>query len=106
MLRKRGEMLERPFAHLYETGRMRRLYVRGKINVAKEAVAAGSSLQPGASFRQLLGAGTPRGLQDRIAELFLLVLWITAARMAHPEAPTTLSWRDGRIHGLLSTCAA
>ena len=57
-------------------------------------------------LRQLLGAGTPRGLQDRIAELFLLVLWITAARMAHPEAPTTLSWRDGRIHGLLSTCAA
>ena len=50
-------------------------------------------------LRQLLGAGTPRGLQDRIAELFLLVFWITAARMAHPEAPTTLSWRDGRIHG-------
>ena len=106
LLRKRGEMLERPFAHLYETGRMRRLYVRGKINVQKKLLLQAAACNLALVLRQLLGAGTPRGLQDRIAELFLLVLWITAARMAHPEAPTTLSWRDGRIHGLLSTCAA
>ena len=106
LLRKRGKMLERPFAHLYETGRMRRLYVRGKINVQKKLLLQAAACNLALVLRQLLGAGTPRGLQDRIAELFLLVLWITAARMAHPEAPTTLSWRDGRIHGLLSTCAA
>ena len=85
---------------------MRRLYVRGKINVQKKLLLQAAACNLALVLRQLLGAGTPRGLQDRIAELFLLVLWITAARMAHPEAPTTLSWRDGRIHGLLSTCAA
>ena len=47
----------------------------------------------------------PREACKTASRLFLLVLWITAARMAHPEAPTTLSWRDGRIHGLLSTAA-
>jgi transposase len=29
LLRQRGERLERPSAHLYETGRMRRLHLRG-----------------------------------------------------------------------------
>jgi transposase len=33
LLRQRGERLERPFAHLYETGRMRRVYLRGHTNI-------------------------------------------------------------------------
>jgi transposase len=35
LLRRRGERLERPFAHLYETGGMRRVYLRGHINILK-----------------------------------------------------------------------
>ena len=31
--RRRGEMVERPFAHLYETGGMRRVYLRGHPNI-------------------------------------------------------------------------
>ena len=92
-------MLERPFAHMYETGRMRRLYVRGKINVQKKLLLQAAACNLALVLRQLLGAGTPRGLQDRITELFLLVFWITATRMAHPESPTPLSWCNGQIHG-------
>ena len=33
LLRLRGERLERPFAHLYETGGMRRVYLRGHTNI-------------------------------------------------------------------------
>ena len=99
LLRKRGEMLERPFAHMYETGRMRRLYVCGKINVQKKLLLQAAACNLALVLRQLLGAGTPRGLQDRITELFLLVFWITATRMAHPESPTPLSWCNGQIHG-------
>ena len=99
LLRKRGEMLERPFAHMYETGRMRRLYVRGKINVQKKLLLQAAACNLALVLRQLLGAGTLRGLQDRITELFLLVFWITATRMAHPESPTPLSWCNGQIHG-------
>ena len=32
LLRQRGERLERPCAHLYETGRMRRVHLRGHDN--------------------------------------------------------------------------
>ena len=32
LLRQRGELLERPNAHLYETGRMRRVHLRGHPN--------------------------------------------------------------------------
>jgi transposase len=35
LLRKRGEFLERPCAHLYETGALRRAHVRGHENVLK-----------------------------------------------------------------------
>ena len=33
--RQRGEQLERPNAHLYETGRLRRMHLRGHPNILK-----------------------------------------------------------------------
>jgi transposase len=33
--KRRGELVERTFAHAYETGALRRVYVRGKQNVQK-----------------------------------------------------------------------
>jgi hypothetical protein len=39
-LRRRGELLERTFAHAYETGALRRLYVRGRENVQKKLLVA------------------------------------------------------------------
>ncbi len=36
LLRRRGERVERPFAPLFETGRLRRLHVRGRENVQKK----------------------------------------------------------------------
>ena len=35
LLRRRGLMLERPFAHCYETGGMRRTHLRGRENILK-----------------------------------------------------------------------
>ena len=35
LLRQRGELVERPNAHLYETGRMRRVHLRGHPNILK-----------------------------------------------------------------------
>ena len=39
LLRQRGERLERPHAHLYETGRLRRVHLRGHANVLKRLLA-------------------------------------------------------------------
>jgi transposase len=38
LLRQRGERLERPFAHLYETGGMRRVHLRGHPNILKRVL--------------------------------------------------------------------
>ena len=38
LLRLRGERLERPFAHLYETGGMRRVHLRGHTNILKRVL--------------------------------------------------------------------
>ena len=41
LLRLRGERLERPFAHLYETGGMRRFHLRGHTNIQKRLLIHG-----------------------------------------------------------------
>ena len=38
LMRRRGELVERSFAHLYDTGGMRRVHLRGKDNIAKRAL--------------------------------------------------------------------
>ena len=70
LLRCRGELLERPFAHVYETGGMRRVHLRGHPNIRKRLLAhlAGCNLR--LLLRQMIGVGTPRSLQGRTAALF------------------------------------
>jgi len=77
LLRRRGELLERPFAHLYETGGLRRAYVRGHDNVLKRLLLHASAFNLGLWMRKLFGIGTPRGLQGRAAVLSAMfrLLW-------------------------------
>jgi transposase len=63
LLRKRGERLERPFAHLYETGGMRRTHLRGRVNILKRVLIHVSALNLGFLMRAAIGVGTPRSLQ-------------------------------------------
>jgi len=73
LLRQRGELLERPFAHLYETGAMRRVHLRGHHNILKRVLLHAGALNLGLLMRTLFGVGTPRSLQGRVAELFVIV---------------------------------
>jgi len=70
LLRQRGEMLERSFAHLYETGGLRRVYLRRHPNILKRLLVHAAAFNPGLVMRQLLGHGTPRGLQGYEAAFF------------------------------------
>ena len=49
LLRCRGELLERPFAHLFETGGMRRVHLRGHPNILKRLLVHVGRLQPRAA---------------------------------------------------------
>lgn len=90
LLRRRGEMVERSFAHIYETGGMRRTHLRKSENIAKRILIHVGAFNLGLLIRQLAGIGTPRGLQDqgncsgdtvgRIVEQ--IILWISVIKRA------------------------
>ena len=69
LLRQRGERLERPHAHLYETGRLRHVHLRGYSNVLKSLLVHVCGANLGLLTRELTGVGTPRGLQGRAVAL-------------------------------------
>jgi transposase len=71
LLRKRGELLERPFAHCYETGGMRRTHLRGHPNILKRLLIHVAGFNLGLVMRQLLGIGKPRRVQDALAAALL-----------------------------------
>ena len=74
LLRTRGELLERPNAHLYDTGGMRRTHLRGHANILKRLLVHASACNLGLWMRTMCGVGTRRGLQDGLAALTALVL--------------------------------
>jgi transposase len=73
LLRSRGELIERGFAHVYDTGGMRRTHLRGHPNILKRLLIHTGASNLGLLLRQLLGRGTPRGLQG-YPTLFLFLL--------------------------------
>ena len=74
LLKKRGELIERSFAHCYETGGMRRTHLRGRENILKRQLIHVCAFNLSLIFRQTLGAGTPRELKNRRNQLFLALL--------------------------------
>jgi len=77
LLRRRGERVERSFAHTYDTGGMRRTYLRGHVNILKRVLVHASGFNLGLVMRRLIGVGTPRGLQGRLRAVIACVvsLW-------------------------------
>ena len=74
LLRRRGLMLERPFAHCYETGAMRRVHLRGRENILKRLLIHIAGFNLSLVLRLMTGKGTPRGLQDlAVAYIFTLL---------------------------------
>jgi transposase len=63
LLRKRGELIERTFAHCYDTGGMRRTHLRKHNNILKRLLIHVAGANLGLLLRNWYGIGTPRGLQ-------------------------------------------
>ncbi len=84
LLRSRGELVERSFAHCYETGAMRRTHLRGRENILKRLLLHVAGFNLGVLMRRLLPAGTPRGLQGLRGTVLSL-------------APTLLAWAQATL---------
>ena len=73
LLRRRGELIERSFAHCYDTGAMRRTHLRGHENILKRQLIHVGAFNLSLIFRALIGAGTPRELKNRRALLVFVL---------------------------------
>lgn len=69
LMRRRGELIERSFAHCYDTGGMRRTHLCGHENILKRLLVHVAAFNLSLVMRKLLGKGTARGLQGLAAEL-------------------------------------
>ena len=78
LMRQRGERIERSFAHLYDTGGMRRTHLRGHENILKRLLIHAGGFNLGLLIRSILGVGTPRGLQGRLAAVLAAVSTLIA----------------------------
>ena len=61
--RKRSELVERPFAHCYDTGGMRRTHLKKHENILKRLVVHVAGFNLALVMRSLYGHGKPRCLQ-------------------------------------------
>jgi len=77
LMRRRGEYVERTFAHVYDTGGLRRIHLRGHPNILKRLIVHAGAFNLGLLMRRAFGRGTPRGLQGRRRSCF--ALWLTAS---------------------------
>lgn len=80
--RKRGELIERSFAHVCETGQHRRVRLRGEENVRKRYLIQAAAYNLSLVMRQVMGAGTPRQavarLQAILALVHTLIAWVAS----------------------------
>jgi transposase len=76
LMRQRGQRIERSFAHLYETGGMRRTHLRGHANILKRVLIHAGGFNLGLVMRHQIGRGTPRGLQGRSATIMAAVVLV------------------------------
>ena len=79
LMRRRGETVERSFAHVYDTGGMRRTHLRGHTNILKRLLIQAGGFNLGLVMRHLIGVGTPRGLQGRLAAVLATVFVLMSA---------------------------
>jgi len=90
LMKKRGELIERSFAHCYDTGGMRRTHLREHPNILKRVLVHVAGFNLSLIMRKLMGRGTPRGLQGLGARLIarILVHWALLKRSVKPPAPS------------------
>jgi transposase len=107
LLSMRGERIERSFAHLYETGGMRRTHLRGHDNIRKRILVHASAFNLSLLLRSMIGKGTPRGLQGLRSLYSALTTAVRDAREAAaalwtPSAASAAPCSNRLIHGLVT----
>ena len=72
----RSELTERSMAHMYETGGMRRVHLRGRENVLKRLLVQAAGFNLALVLSKLVGVGKPRQLRQAFACTFAYLLFL------------------------------
>jgi hypothetical protein len=72
-MRRRGEMVERSFAHILDRRGMRRAWLRGRENLHKRYLIHVAGFNLGVLMRALYGRGTPREAADAVSVLIFVL---------------------------------
>jgi transposase len=105
LMRQRGELIERSFAHGYETGGMRRTHLREHPNILKRLLIHLAGFNLGLVMRRRFGVGKPRVLQGSAARLLRLLYAYLASMAAQLRALLKLETLFCCI-GTRSACSA
>ena len=100
--RRRGELVERPFAHQYETGGLRRVWVRGHENVRKRVLIQAAGCNLGLLLRRLTGVGTPRSLQGRALSAICGLIGRLTALWGRLTASWDFQWTPAGLVGSIT----
>ena len=91
--RRRGEKMERNFAHQFDSGGMDRLWVRGMENVHKKLLIQAAACNLALLLRSLYGAGKPKAAHDRKrSAVFAILAFMKAVEAAY--APLSANRTD------------
>jgi transposase len=95
--RSRGEIVERPFAHMFETGGMRRTHLREHPNILKRLLIHAAGFNLGLLMRSFVGVGKPRRLQGLLSSVLAHLIHALSALRAE-MATLTRPPRSHRLH--------
>lgn len=71
--KKRSELTERSFAHMYETGAMRRVHLRGRDNILKRLLVHAAAFNLSLVMRNACGVGKPRRVRRGNSAFFAAI---------------------------------
>jgi hypothetical protein len=104
--RRRSELVERTFAHVCTTGRARRSWIRGLVEVSKRYLLQVAAHNLGLILRKLFGLGTPRGWGSASNALLALAELLFALIRHSWKALVAAAQRAIRISAAPRPCAA
>ena len=96
LLKKRGEKIERSFAHVLDSGGQRRTTLRGLENINKRYLCAIIGFNLGLILRKLTGVGTPRQAAAAKAAFLAVGRWLRKCLNGYfrPAASPHTPWQE------------
>ena len=88
--------------HQYETGGLRRVWVRGHDNVRKRVLIQAAGCNIGLLLRRLTGVGTPRSLQGRALSAIYGLIGRLIDRWGRLTSPWGSKWRPAAFVGSIA----